>query len=319
VRLDFKLGFLFLYCFLVFFSGLKESYGQSTNDLDKKKKDNIQQLAYSKKLLEKTALSKTSTLNQINLIQRNIELRTGLIENITDELGFLKNDIEANNLEIKKIDDRIKSIKGDYANLIIAASRNLDNEYAMMYILSSQDFNQAYQRIKYLKYLARYRMELTEKLETEQENLKNKNIELAENKNKNERLLAERKKEIASLDRDKKENLSLVRSLQNKETELKREIQKRERIQDEIEKEIRKIIEEEEAKARLAKKTNMLTAEEKIISADFSRNIGRLPWPSEQGVLIGKYGEQNHPVLKGIKIRSNGIDINTVEGETTGK
>jgi murein DD-endopeptidase MepM/ murein hydrolase activator NlpD len=127
-------------------------------------------------------------------------------------------------------------------------------------------------------------------------------------------LISERRRELISLDMDKKQNISIVHSLQNKEVELKNEINKRERIQAEIEKEIHKIIEEEAAKAREAKKSNKLSTEEKIISSDFEKNVGRLPWPSEQGILIGKYGEQNHPVLKGIKIRSNGIDINTVEG-----
>ena len=57
-----------------------------------------------------------------------------------------------------------------------------------------------------------------------------------------------------------------------------------------------------------------LNPKKKLISNEFSKNRGLLPWPSAQGLLTGKYGEQNHPVLKGIKISSNGIDINTVPG-----
>lgn len=289
-------------------------YGQAVNDLNSKKQDNIRQLNYSKTLLEKTSSSKTNTLNQLNLIQRNIELRSEIIQDISDELGFLKNDIAANNIEIKNIEEKIASIKNDYAGLIRSASRNLDNDYALMYLFSSQDFNQAYQRIRYLKFIARYRMQLVENLKEQEDQLNRTNLELAKNKAKNEKLLLDKKRELSALDQDRKQNLNMVKVLQSKEKELKKEIQKRERIQDEIEREIRRIIEEEAAKAKKANKSVSLTPEEKLISSDFTRNMGRLPWPSEKGVVTGKYGEHSHPVLKGIVIKSNGIDINTVEG-----
>lgn len=314
MKLNFKI--LLIFCLgLIFETYVSvKIFGQSAKDLENKKNENIEKLNYSKSLLENTAKSKNATLNQLNLIQQNILLRSVIVDNISDELSLLRVDIEKNNIEIKRIEIRILEIKKDYAELIIAASRNLDNDNAMMYIFSSQDFNQAYQRIKYLKYLTKYRMDLVSKLKDEEENLKKKNQNLIENKKKNERLLIERKRELIVLDSDKKQNLTLIKVLQTKESDLKNDIKKRERIQDEIEKEIRRLIDEEATKARLSKKSNSLTAEEKIISMDFSKNMGRLPWPSEQGVITGKYGEQNHPVLKGIKIRSNGIDINTVEG-----
>jgi len=55
-----------------------------------------------------------------------------------------------------------------------------------------------------------------------------------------------------------------------------------------------------------------LTPEELLISNNFERNMGKLPWPTKYGIITGKYGEQAHPVLKNIKIRNDGIDISTV-------
>lgn len=59
-----------------------------------------------------------------------------------------------------------------------------------------------------------------------------------------------------------------------------------------------------------------MTPEEKLIASVFSKNKNRLPWPTERGVITGKFGEQPHPVLKGIKIRNDGVDISTNEGAT---
>ena len=58
---------------------------------------------------------------------------------------------------------------------------------------------------------------------------------------------------------------------------------------------------------------NLKPAEE-IISNNFSSNKGHLPWPTERGVVSSGFGEQEHPDLKGIKIRNNGINIITQKG-----
>ncbi len=40
-----------------------------------------------------------------------------------------------------------------------------------------------------------------------------------------------------------------------------------------------------------------------------------MPWPSERGIISSTFGEHDHPVLKNIKIKNNGIDILTNSGE----
>jgi septal ring factor EnvC (AmiA/AmiB activator) len=100
--------------------------------------------------------------------------------------------------------------------------------------------------------------------------------------------------------------------LKGKENQLLKEIRERENTQRKIENEIRRIILAEASKAKSANKVFELTPEEKLISENFLNNKGGLPWPTLQGIITGNFGEHAHPVIKGIKIRSNGIDINTV-------
>jgi len=57
-----------------------------------------------------------------------------------------------------------------------------------------------------------------------------------------------------------------------------------------------------------------LTPEEKLISDNFEENKNRLPWPTERGIITANFGIQNHPVLKGVTIENNGIDITTTDG-----
>jgi murein DD-endopeptidase MepM/ murein hydrolase activator NlpD len=37
-----------------------------------------------------------------------------------------------------------------------------------------------------------------------------------------------------------------------------------------------------------------------------------LPWPVEKGVIVDHFGEHDHPVIKNVKVRNNGIDIATI-------
>jgi murein DD-endopeptidase MepM/ murein hydrolase activator NlpD len=57
-----------------------------------------------------------------------------------------------------------------------------------------------------------------------------------------------------------------------------------------------------------------LTPAEMQLSSSFAGNKGRLPWPTERGVVAATFGEHEHPVLKGIKTKNNGVDIATEKG-----
>jgi septal ring factor EnvC (AmiA/AmiB activator) len=69
---------------------------------------------------------------------------------------------------------------------------------------------------------------------------------------------------------------------------------------------------EEKESLAVEKKENAIPemSEEAIaLSADFSNNRGKLPWPVQKGVICETYGEHEHPALKGFMIVNNGIEI----------
>ena len=57
-----------------------------------------------------------------------------------------------------------------------------------------------------------------------------------------------------------------------------------------------------------------MTPEEKLASGQFEQNKRRLPWPVERGVITDHFGIHEHPVLKNIQVKNNGIDISTGQG-----
>ena len=50
------------------------------------------------------------------------------------------------------------------------------------------------------------------------------------------------------------------------------------------------------------------------MSAEFSKNKGKLPWPVN-GSIVGKFGKQFHPVFKNLQLpANNGVDIAVAKG-----
>ena len=53
---------------------------------------------------------------------------------------------------------------------------------------------------------------------------------------------------------------------------------------------------------------------EKTLNDQFSSNLTKLPWPLERGIITENFGVHIHPILEGIKVRNDGIDITTAKG-----
>lgn len=50
------------------------------------------------------------------------------------------------------------------------------------------------------------------------------------------------------------------------------------------------------------------------LSADFSNNRGKLPWPIPKGIICESYGEHEHPAIKGFMMFNNGLEICSAKG-----
>ena len=71
-----------------------------------------------------------------------------------------------------------------------------------------------------------------------------------------------------------------------------------------------------EAKGTSSTSLSTLTKEETLLSGNFERNQGRLPWPTSNGFISGHYGIQPHPVLKHVTTNNKGVYIQTPSGSS---
>ena len=146
-------------------------------------------------------------------------------------------------------------------------------------------------------------------------NLLERNKELAMLRDEKDLLVKSAKRESDIIAREVNEKKKLVAQLKKKQREIEQEIKEKEKTARKLENELKKIIDEERRKIKASGLKDFMTPEEKIISSDFEKNAGRLPWPTIRGIITGKYGEHQHPDYKSVTIRNDGIYISTGKGE----
>jgi septal ring factor EnvC (AmiA/AmiB activator) len=256
--------------------------------------------------LEETEKTKSAGLNKLLIIKKRIDLREQLINNIAEEIEYLEKNIQEKTNNIEKLENEIKTLKSEYAKMIYFAYKNRNNYDRLMFILSAEDFNQAYRRMKYFQQYSKYRKKQAQQIVISQKNLAYEIEQLKDKKNEKLDLLTKKEKEKTHLTAEKtKENRELIR-LQKKEQELKRKIKQNERAMKELENAIAELVAREAASNKTYK---TLSASEEVISNQFKSNKGKLNWPIDKGLIIRDFGEHAHPIIKGVKINNDGIDI----------
>jgi septal ring factor EnvC (AmiA/AmiB activator) len=287
---------------------------QTKADLEKQKESTARELEIARELLNKTQNQKTSTINRVAILNRGIESREDMIRTIGRELDLLEREIDQLESEIRKIENTIAQGKEEYAYIIYTVYKNHTEEEKLMYLLASESVNQFYQRVKYMKYLKEYREDKILELNEMSVRMETRSQELMLVKKEKSALLTAKEIENRQLIRERSQRNGLIRKLAQDEKRIRREIQEKERIRKELEDKIRKIIEEEARKTSSNTLFSSLTPEQKLVGNNFLTNKGRLPWPVERGVITAKFGIVDHPVLSGVKISNNGIDISSNSG-----
>jgi septal ring factor EnvC (AmiA/AmiB activator) len=317
------------------------SNGQSLDELRKKKQKTNDEIKYTTKLLQEAKTNQTKTLNKFKILNKQIELRTNLITGINSEVGVLADFIDQNAWLVASLNADLEGLKKEYAQMIVFAQRNQTNYSKLLFVLSSNSFNQAYKRIMYLRQYTEYRKRQAELIHWIRDLIQVKVSRLQLQRAEKETLLLSKKQEADQLNKEKKQQGQYLTTLQQKQKEFEKKLREQQQIEAQLSNEIQKIVEEEVRKARerarelarakeAAKQTGKpagkpsakpaestsyeMTPEEKLASGQFEQNKRRLPWPVERGVITDHFGVHEHPVLKNIQVKNNGIDISTAQG-----
>ncbi len=303
---------------------------ESKEKLQKTKKQLEEDIRYTAKLLEETHRTKQNSLNKVILLNKQIEKRQSLISAISGEVDQIQTQMELQRSHISTLSEELKKMKNEYARMIYYAYKNLNAYNRLLFIFSAEDFNQAYRRLLYYQQYSAYRRTQTELIRDAQITLNRKQKELEETKQQKLTLARSEESEKGQLTQEKEEKDKAVKQLSQKEKDLQAALKVKQKTAEKLEREIEKLIAAEiknaaerakkadnrdvKTKMKTARTEIMLTNDEQVLSSSFASNKGKLPWPSEHGVITGRFGEHPHPVLKYVKVKNNGIDISAGKG-----
>ncbi len=288
------------------------------NDVEKVRKmreSTLKEIEYANKLLEETRGKTKASLQEVSIINEKLRKRKQYISGLETETELVGQTVAGYQAEIDKVQAEIKRLKDLYAEMVVSNYKNRWNNYYIMYFLASDNMNQLYQRLRFVRIYYSYIENQKSKLDKLKADLSTKSNELLEVKKEKEVLIRTTKREYSVIQEESAKKMKLVNSLKKKQAEIEKEIRDKERTAKKLDNEITKIIEAERRKSGKGSIKANLTPADQIISSDFEKNRGKLPWPTKEGLISGQYGEHEHPDFKDVKIRNDGIYISTSKGE----
>ncbi|MCW5514610.1 murein hydrolase activator EnvC family protein [Muriicola sp. Z0-33] len=262
-------------------------------------------------------------LDQMEGLDQKINVRQQLIRVTNQQSNLLNRQINANIRNIAKLREDLDILKIEYANMIQKSYQNKSRQNRLMFLLSSENFFQAFKRLQYLKQYTEFRKKQGEQIVLKTEELTDLNKDLTNQRKSKDLLIAENRKAKNQILKELKEQKELLKTIRKNESRYAAAIQSKKKearkIEQQIERLIRSAIAASNRKAGKAGASSskfVLTPEAVLVSNNFSANKGKLIWPVEKGIKKQGFGVYKDAVYPGIKHQSNGVIIVTDQGAT---
>lgn len=281
---------------------------QSRSSLENERDVNLVKIQEAETILKETEKSKNITVGKLNVINKQIRNRQSLISN-------LRSDIKVQSDEIILIRNLIMSLKRDlrilnneYSDMIYSSYKSRSSLDKLTYIFSSKDYNQMFRRFNYIFQYSKFRKNQIIEINKVYEELEYQENNLSDVNKKQKKLLDDELSENNKLQKLKGRQRKIISDLNKKQRNLRKEIAERKVALENLDKLIRDIIRREK-EALLKNGDDDINLLE--ITEGFEANIGKFEWPVKSGFISNKFGEHPHPIIKNIKVKNDGIDIQT--------
>ncbi|MDX1769147.1 murein hydrolase activator EnvC family protein [Arenibacter troitsensis] len=315
--------FLFIMAFHWGYFSMAQTNEQKA--LESKREQLQKEISEINRLLFAEKKEKGNVLEQMEAMDQKINVRQQLIRVTNQQSNLLNRQINTNVRNIGKLRNDLAFLKEEYGNMIQKSYQNKSRQSRLMFLLSSENFLQAFKRFQYMKQYTQYRKEQGEQIVAKTEELTQLNKDLSEQRKEKDKLVAENTQIKNQLYKEIQSQKELLKSIRKNESKYAAAIENKKkeakRIDEQIERLIRSAIAASNREASKSSSTTatssskfVLTPEATIVANNFSANKGKLIWPVEKGIKRQGFGVYNDAVYPGIKHESNGVIIATDEG-----
>ena len=110
---------------------------ESVKSLKKKQQELQKQMNTTNKMIQQTKKNQKVTINKLELLNENIKTQKQLIQTIGQEIDVLDNQIAQNTSQRAKLQEELKRLKADYAQLIRESHYAQLQQSPLLFLLSS--------------------------------------------------------------------------------------------------------------------------------------------------------------------------------------
>jgi len=292
------------------------AHGQVKSEkLQKEQKIIEKKISQTKALLDKVKNNAKNSFTELKLLDKQIKNREELVRIYDGQVRVAEIKVIEKENEIKQLVTRLDNLKKQYKKMIFFAYKNRNKAGRLMFLLSSNSYNEAQKRNLYLKKVANLQRKQVGLIKQHQGLINDEIVSIKEEKTSKEIALNEKKSEREKIEYDKslkeKSHLkfkqeedklyALLKEDEKKKTELKSRINAAIKAEiaaaNEVErkKEAERVLAEQAAAAKKETKkkdvkTDVVTTEKKKEPEKTVKPV--LPISSE-GAIVGKNFEAN--------------------------
>lgn len=273
-----------------------------------------QEIKINNELLNKTRKDQKLSESQLKLIRARIRNRQNIVSSLEKQITLINEDITTKNHTVSSLSDQLAQLKKEYADMLYTSYKNYKLNNFLVFLFASKDFNDATKRVAFMRRYNNMREKKAGTIDSLSKRLSIQITELDSKRTELDKTKVSRFEELSTLGKDETQYKGAVNQLKQKEGKLAREVRlKREQIE-KAQSQIQRIIAEEARKSKSAKKTTAEVQYDTELSGRFDQNMGKLPYPIRNGVIIDRFGIHPHPTQRGLTVNNRGINIAGVAG-----
>lgn len=299
-------------------------------NLQKQREEVTGQIKFLTEEIGKNKISLNKSINYLDLILGKIKAQQELLTILSNEIRLIDQEIQSKESQIQVLEKDLQAKKEQYVTSIQTMHKRKGAHDQLLFILSADDFTQSLRRVLYLKEYSNWQKEQAVEIIAQQDTLSTEKQRLEARKKDKEALSQTRRIEEDKLQKEEEDQRDEVAVLQKDSKKLQTELAQKQKQANALNKEIERIVREEIEAARKKAESQpdterkavtqggyAMTKEELKLSADFSANRGKLPFPLRgQYTIVGRFGQQSYEGLKNVVFNSNGIEIRTTAGNS---
>lgn len=223
---------------------------QSREQLETQRLSLLEEIKQTSEELAELRKDKKASLSALQTLQAKLSARQSLIANINHEIDLIEENIKLASRDVMVLKTQLDTLKKQYAEMVRYTYKNRTSSDMIVFLFSSQSFNDAARRLQYVKQYRSYRAEQAVKIISAGKQLNNKITVLNQQKEKKDFVLMAQEQQSKILEAEKEEKNKVVVELKGKEKELMNDLARKKKSADDLNKAISNAIRREIELAR---------------------------------------------------------------------